>query len=63
MSSIVECCREGVAKRYRLFTRLGTQHSIEVLFDEKFFYGMLCSLLNELQLHMRTRDNARQFCA
>ena len=27
MSSIVECCREGVAKRSRLLTRLGTQHS------------------------------------
>ena len=26
-------------------------------------YGMLCSLLNERQLHMRTLDNARQFCA
>ena len=63
MSSIVECCREGVAKRPRLFTRLGTQHSTDVLFDEQFFYGMLCSLLNELQLHMRTLDNARQFCA
>ena len=24
---------------------------------------MLCSLLNELQLRMRTLDNARQFCA
>ena len=24
MSSIVECCRERVAKRSRLFTRLGT---------------------------------------
>ena len=24
MSSIVECCRDGVAKRSRLFTRLGT---------------------------------------
>ena len=24
---------------------------------------MLCSLLNDLQLHMRTLDNARQFCA
>ena len=23
MSSIVECCREGAAKRSRLFTRLG----------------------------------------
>ena len=34
MSSIVECCREGVAKRSRLFTRLGTQHSTDVLFDE-----------------------------
>ena len=34
MSSIVECCREGVAKRSRLFTRLGTQHSTNVLFDE-----------------------------
>ena len=33
MSSIVECCREGVAKRSRLFTRLGTQHSTDVLFD------------------------------
>ena len=32
--SIVECCREGVAKRSRLFTRLGTQHSTDVLFDE-----------------------------
>ena len=63
MSSIVECCREGVAKRSRLFTRLGTQHSTDVVFDEEFFYGMLCSLLNELQLRMRTLDNARQFCA
>ena len=34
MSSIVECCREGVAKRSRLFTQLGTQHSKDVLFDE-----------------------------
>ena len=34
MSSIVECCREGVAKRSRLFTRLGTQHSTDALFDE-----------------------------
>ena len=34
MSSIVECCRDGVAKRSRLFTRLGTQHSTDVLFDE-----------------------------
>ena len=34
MLSIVECCREGVAKRSRLFTRLGTQHSTDVLFDE-----------------------------
>ena len=34
MSSIVERCREGVAKRSRLFTRLGTQHSTDVLFDE-----------------------------
>ena len=34
ISSIVECCREGVAKRSRLFTRLGTQHSTDVLFDE-----------------------------
>ena len=34
MSSIVECCREGVAKRSRLFIRLGTQHSTDVLFDE-----------------------------
>ena len=34
MSSIVECCREGVAKRSRLFTRFGTQHSTDVLFDE-----------------------------
>ena len=34
MSSIVECCREGVAKRSRLFTRLGTQHSMDVLFVE-----------------------------
>ena len=34
MSSIVECCREGVAKRFRLFTRLGTQHSTDVLLDE-----------------------------
>ena len=34
MSSIVECCREGVAKRSRLFTRLGAQHSTDVLFDE-----------------------------
>ena len=34
MSSIVECCREGVAKGSRLFTRLGTQHSTNVLFDE-----------------------------
>ena len=33
MSSIVECCREGVAKRSRLFTQLGTQHSIDVLFE------------------------------
>ena len=33
MSSIVECCRERVAKRSRLFTRLGTQHSIDVLFE------------------------------
>ena len=33
-SSIVECCREGVAKRSRFFTRLGTQHSTDVLFDE-----------------------------
>ena len=63
MSSIVACCREGVAKRSRFFTRLGTQHSTDVLFDEWFFYGMLCSLLNELQLRMRTLDNARQFCA
>ena len=63
MSSIVECCREGVAKRSRLFTRLGTRHSTDVLFDESFFYGMLCSPRNELQLHMCTLDNARQFCA
>ena len=34
MSSIVECCREGVAKRSRLATRLATQHSTDVLFDE-----------------------------
>ena len=34
MSSIVECFREGVAKRSQLFTRLGTQHSTDVLFDE-----------------------------
>ena len=34
MSSIVECCREGVAKRSRLFTRLGTRHSTDALFDE-----------------------------
>ena len=34
MSSVVECCQEGVAKRSRLFTRLGTQHSTDVLFDE-----------------------------
>ena len=34
MSSVVECCREGVAKRSRFFTRLGTQHSTDVLFDE-----------------------------
>ena len=34
MSSIVECCREGVAKRSRLFTRLRIQHSTDVLFDE-----------------------------
>ena len=34
MSSVVKCCREGVAKRSRLFTRLGTQHSTDVLFDE-----------------------------
>ena len=33
MSSIVECCRERVAKSSRLFTRLGTQHSIDVLFE------------------------------
>ena len=33
MSSIVECCREGVAKRSRVFTRFGTQHSRDVLFD------------------------------
>ena len=33
MSSIVECSRERVAKRSRLFTRLGTQHSIDVLLD------------------------------
>ena len=33
MSSIVECCRERVAKRSRLFTRLGTQHSIDVLLE------------------------------
>ena len=59
MSSVVECCREGVAKRSRLFIRLGTQHSTDVLFDEYLFYGMLCSPLNELQLHMRTLDNAR----
>ena len=63
MSSIVECCREGVAKRSRLFTRLGTRHSTDALFDEWVFYGMLCSLLNELQLRMHTLDNARQFCA
>ena len=37
MSSVVECCREGVAKRSRLFTRLGTQHSTDVLFDEHSF--------------------------
>ena len=33
----MECtlgCREGVAKRSRLFTRLGTQHSTDVLFDK-----------------------------
>ena len=34
ISIIVECCREGVAKCSRLFTRLGTQHSTDVLFDE-----------------------------
>ena len=34
MLSIVECCRGRVAKRSRLFTRLGTQHSTDVLFDE-----------------------------
>ena len=34
MSSIDECCREGVAKRSRLFIRLGAQHSTDVLFDE-----------------------------
>ena len=33
ISSIVECCREGVAKRSRIFTLLGTQHSIDVLFE------------------------------
>ena len=33
MSSIVECFRERVAKRSRLFTRLGTQHSIDVLVE------------------------------
>ena len=33
MSSIVECCREEVAKRSQLFTRLGTQHSTDVLFE------------------------------
>ena len=63
MSSIVECCREGEAKHSRLFTRRGPQHSTDVLFDEYFFYGMLCSLLNELQLRMRTIDNTRQLCA
>ena len=34
ISSIVECCREGVAKHSRLFPRLGTQHSTDLLFDE-----------------------------
>ena len=34
MSSIVECCREGVAKYSRLFTRLGTQHLTDGLFNE-----------------------------
>ena len=34
MSSIVVCCRERVAKHSQLFTRLGTQHSTDVLFDE-----------------------------
>ena len=33
MSSIVECSRERVAKRSRPFTRVGTQHSIDVLFE------------------------------
>ena len=49
--------RKASAKPSRLFARLGTQHSTDVLFDELLFYGMLCSLINELQLHMRTLDN------
>ena len=39
----------------------GWPNALDFSLDLELNIPMLCSLLNELQLHMRTLDNARQF--
>ena len=59
-STNVEHCMNAVERGWPNaldFSLDFTQHSTHVLFDEQFFYGMLCSLLNELQLRMPMLDN------